>query len=51
MLHRTDMALAICWMFHGTDNGINPSILKGYIETGVYCVGRRDGGLRGDDCH
>ena len=30
-LHRTDMALAIYWMFHGADNSMNPPILKGHI--------------------
>ena len=30
-LHRTDMALAIYWMFHGVDNGMNPPILRDHI--------------------
>ena len=30
-LHRTDMALAIYWMFHGADNGMKPPILRGHI--------------------
>lgn len=39
-LHRTDMALAINWMFHGADNGVNPPILRGYILNGELVLDR-----------
>jgi protein tyrosine/serine phosphatase len=39
-LHRTDMALAIYWMFHGADNGIDPPILRGHIADGELVLGR-----------
>ena len=39
-LHRTDMALAIYWMFHGVDNGMNPPILKGHIADGEIVLNR-----------
>ena len=39
-LHRTDMALAIYWMFHGADNSIDPPILRGHIADGELVLGR-----------
>ena len=39
-LHRTDMALAIYWMFHGVDNGMNPPILRGHIVDGELVLDR-----------
>ena len=39
-LHRTDMALSIYWMFHGVDNGMNPSILRGHIVDGELVLDR-----------
>ncbi len=39
-LHRTDMALAIYWMFHGADNGMNPPILRGHIADGKLVLDR-----------
>ena len=39
-LHRTDMALAIYWMFHGADNGMNPPILRGHIVDGKLVLDR-----------
>ena len=39
-LHRTDMALAIYWMFHGVDNGMNPPILRGHIVDGELVLNR-----------
>ena len=39
-LHRTDMALAIYWMFHGVDNGMNPPILRGHIVNGELVLDR-----------
>ena len=39
-LHRTDMALAIYWMFHGADNGVNPPILRGHIINGEVVLDR-----------
>ena len=39
-LHRTDMALAIYWMFHGADNGMNPPILRGHIVDGRLVLDR-----------
>lgn len=34
-----DVALAIFWMFHGTDNDMNPPIL-GHIADGEIVLGR-----------
>ena len=39
-LHRTDMALSIYWLFHGTDNGMNPPILRGHIANGELVLDR-----------
>ena len=39
-LHRTDMALSIYWMFHGTNNGMNPPILRGHIVDGEVVLDR-----------
>ena len=39
-LHRTDMALAIYWMFHGADCGLNPPVLKGHTESGELILNR-----------
>ena len=39
-LHRTDMALAIYWMFHGADNGMSPPILRGHIADGELVLDR-----------
>lgn len=39
-LHRTDMALSICWMFYGADNGMNPPILRGHIADGEVVLDR-----------
>ena len=39
-LHRTDMALAIYWMFHGADNSMNPPILRGHIVDGELVLDR-----------
>ena len=39
-LHRTDLALAIYWMFHGADNGLQPPYLKGYIVNGGVVISR-----------
>ena len=39
-LHRTDMALAIYWIFHGADNGMNPPILRGHIADGELVLDR-----------
>lgn len=39
-LHRTDMALAIYWMFHGADNGMNPPVLRGHIVDGRLVLDR-----------
>ena len=39
-LHRTDKGLAIYWMFHGVDNGMNPPILRGHIVNGELVLDR-----------
>lgn len=39
-LHRTDMALAVYWMFHGADNGMSPPILRGHITDGELVLDR-----------
>ena len=39
-LHRTDMALAIYWIFHGADDGMNPPILRGHIADGELVLDR-----------
>ena len=39
-LHRTDMALAIYWMFHGAGNGMSPPILGGHIADGELVLDR-----------
>lgn len=39
-MHRTDMALSIYWMFHGTNNGMNPPILRGHIVDGEVVLDR-----------
>ena len=39
-LHRTDMALAIYWMFLGADNGMSPPILRGHIADGELVLDR-----------
>ena len=39
-LHRTDMALAIYWIFHGADNGLQPPFLKGHVVNGEIVTSR-----------
>lgn len=39
-LHRTDMVLSIYWMFHGTNNGMKPPILRGHIVDGKVVLDR-----------
>ena len=39
-LHRTDMALAIYWIFHGADDCMNPPILRGHIADGELVLDR-----------
>lgn len=39
-LHRTDLALAIYWVFHGADNGNTPPFLKGHVVNGEIVESR-----------